>query len=77
VAAQHYYEEGMALGPTRPQTLYGLFDVYRFEGNVASTTAIAEKIESQWPSDQGIRQGLAAFLAQAAQVQKAGPVKKK
>ena len=25
-AAQKYYEEGVALGPNRPQSLYGLFD---------------------------------------------------
>jgi hypothetical protein len=62
--AQKYYEEGVALGPNRPQCLYGLFDIYRFEGNVTSTTAIADKILSQWPTDQNIQKGLAALLAQ-------------
>lgn len=61
-AAQQYYEEGNALGPNRPQPLYGLFDVYRTEGNIASTTAIANKIISNWPSDQSIKQALAQFL---------------
>ena len=35
-AAQRYYEEGVAMGPNRPQSLYGLFDVYRAEGNAES-----------------------------------------
>jgi len=61
-AAQKYYEEGVALGPNRPQTLYGLFDVYRAEGNVASTTAIGEKILSNWPTDTSIATGLQSFL---------------
>jgi hypothetical protein len=61
--AQQYYEEGEQLGPNRPQPLYGLFDVYRAEGNVASTTAIADKIIANWPSDTSVQQGLAQFLA--------------
>lgn len=61
--AQQYYEEGTTLGPNRPQPLYGLFDVYRAEGNVASTTAIANRIEANWPGDTSIPQGLAQFLA--------------
>src|ERR1700722_6844005 len=51
--AQQYYEEGEALGPNRPQPLYGLFDVYRAEGNVASTTAIADTIIKNW-NDQSV-----------------------
>ena len=62
ILAQKYYEEGVALGPNRPQTLYGLFDVYRAEGNVASTTAIGEKILSNWPTDTSIATGLQSFL---------------
>lgn len=64
VAAQQYYEEAVALGPNRPQALYGLFDVYRFEDNVASTTAVADKILSQWPTDTSTAQALQQFLAQ-------------
>jgi hypothetical protein len=64
--AQQYYEEGEALGPNRPQPLYGLFDVYRAEGNVASTTAIADKILANWPSDTTVQQALAQFVASAA-----------
>jgi hypothetical protein len=60
--AQKYYEEGVALGPNRPQTLYGLFDVYRAEGNVASTTAVGEKILSNWPTDTSIATSLRTFL---------------
>ncbi len=66
LGAQKYYEEGERLGPNRPQPLYGLFDVYRAEGNVASTTAIAEKIMQNWPTDTSVAQGLAAFLKAAS-----------
>jgi hypothetical protein len=74
-AEQNYYEEGVRLGPNRPQSLYGLFDVYRAEGNVASTTAIAEKILSNWPSDTSVAQSLQAFLKTASSVQQLAPKK--
>lgn len=64
--AQQYYEEGEVLGPNRPQPLYGLFDVYRAEGNVASATAIGDKILANWPTDTTVRQALAQFVAAAA-----------
>ena len=64
VAAGQFYEEALALGPNRPQALYGLFDVYRFEDNVASTTAIAQKILSQWPTDTNTQQAFQQFLTQ-------------
>jgi hypothetical protein len=60
--SQAYYEKGVALGPNRPQVLYGLFDIYRAEENVASTTAIGERILSNWPSDTNIAPSLQAFL---------------
>jgi hypothetical protein len=75
--AQKYYEEANQLGPDRPQSLYGLFDAYRFEGNVASTTAVANKVLSLWPTDQNIRQGLAAFLSQVQAQSKAKPTSTK
>jgi hypothetical protein len=63
--AQQYYEEGQQLGPNRPQPLYGLFDVYRAEDNVASTTAIADQIIKNW-NDPTVSQALAQFLASAS-----------
>lgn len=60
-AAERYYAEGNGLGPNRPQTLYGLFDVYRAEGNVAGTEAVAQKILANWPADTGIRTAVAQF----------------
>lgn len=65
--AQQYYQEGNMLGPNRPQTLYGLFDVYRFEGNVTDTILTAQKILTNWPQDQTVQQGLAAFEQQVQQ----------
>ena len=61
-AAEKYYADGVALGPNRPQSLYGLFDVYRAEGNVANATAIGQRILSNWPSDVNITNSLQAFL---------------
>jgi hypothetical protein len=63
--SQKYYEEGVALGPNRPQALYGLFDVYRAEDNVASATVVGERILSNWPSDASVAQSLQAFLKTA------------
>ena len=65
-AAQTYYEEANQLGPDRPQALYGLFDVYRAEGNVPKATAVAQHILKNWPGDQNVQAALAAFLTQAA-----------
>lgn len=73
--AEKYYEMGVQLGPNRPQSLYGLFDVYRAEGNVASTTAIAEKILANWPTDTSVVQGLQAFLKTASSVKQLAPGK--
>ena len=61
-AAQQYYEEGEQLGPNRPQPLYGLFDVYRAEGNVTGTIEIANKILANWPSDTSVPGALSQFL---------------
>lgn len=71
--SQKYYEEGTALGPNRPQPLYGLFDVYRAEGNVASTTAIGEKILSNWPTDKSIAESLQAFVKTSSSAPAAQP----
>lgn len=60
-----YYREGNALGPNRPQPLYGLFDVYRAAGDVTDTQAVAQKILANWPTDQSIAPALAQFLISA------------
>lgn len=62
--AHKYYSEGLALGPKRPQTLYGMFDVYRIEGNVEGATGVAQQIMKQWPTDARTQQALAQFLTQ-------------
>jgi len=61
-AAKKYYQRGHELGPNRPQPLFGLFDVYRMEGNVEQVKAIAGQILSQWPNEERTRQALADFL---------------
>ncbi|MEK7195612.1 MAG: hypothetical protein AAB655_02875 [Patescibacteria group bacterium] len=62
-AAKIYYSMGLELGPKRPQFLYGMFDIYRLEGNVDGAKGIAERILSQWPNDARIGEGLNDFLA--------------
>jgi len=54
-AAQKWYQEGVALGPNRPQSLYGLFDVYRAEGNATDTNiqqamALLKAVASSTPT---------------------------
>lgn len=65
-AAQKWYSEGVALGPNRPQSLYGLFDVYRAEGDTTDTIAIGTTILHNWPSDTSIQQAMAMFLKAAS-----------
>lgn len=76
VDAQKYYAIGNTLAPDRPQPLYGLFDVYRNEGDVADTVKTANKILSNWPDDTRIQQALAQFLAaEASSTAKKAPKK--
>ncbi len=62
-AAKNYYSQGLILGPKRPQFLYGMFDVYRIEGNVDGVKKIADQILSQWPNDERTRSNYEDFLS--------------
>lgn len=62
-AAKRYYGLGRELGPKRPQTLYGMFDIYRMENNAAGAREVGEQILEQWPDDERTRAALAEFLA--------------
>lgn len=53
-AAQAYFEEGFRLAPRRPQFLYGLFDIYRIEGNFNKAREIGNKILELWPEDDRV-----------------------
>ena len=61
-ASKQYYLEANQLGPDRPQALYGLFDVYRAEGDVTNTFMIGNKILSNW-NDLRIRASLLQFAS--------------
>jgi hypothetical protein len=65
LAAENHYSQGLELGPRRPQFLYGMFDIYRIEGNVPQAKAIADRILKQWPNDTRTRDALADFLAKS------------
>jgi hypothetical protein len=70
IAAQKWYTEGVALGPNRPQSLYGLFDVYRAESDTTGTIAIGSTILRNWPTDTRIQQAMAVFEATATSTAK-------
>jgi len=61
-AAQKWYSEGVVLGPNRPQSLYGLFDVFRAEGDAPDTISVGNVILKDWPADTRIQQAMALFL---------------
>ncbi len=64
-ATRQYYSEGVGLGPNRPQSLYGLFDVYRASGDATDAIAVGQKILSNWPSDQNVQAVLGSLLQQS------------
>lgn len=64
-AAHAYYAKALELGPRRPQPLFGMFDVYRFEGDAEGAKKIADQILAQWPTDTRTRDALDAFLNSA------------
>ncbi len=76
VAAQKWYSEGVTLGPNRPQSLYGLFDVYRAEGNVSGTLAVGTTILKNWPTDTRITQAMALFQVKASSTPATSSTKK-
>lgn len=65
IASQKWYLEGNQLGPNRPQPLYGLFDIYRAEGDTTDTIAIANTIINNW-NDPQIVSSLQTFLKTAS-----------
>ncbi len=66
LAAQKWYTEGVALGPNRPQSLYGLFDVYRAENDTTDTIAVGTTILHNWPTDTRIEQAMAMYQAMSS-----------
>lgn len=63
-AAKNHFLAGYEAGPARPQPLYGLFDVYRAEGNLEELGKIVNQILKQWPDDERTRQIYAQYLEQ-------------
>ena len=61
-AADTYYNKGHDLGPKRPQFLYGLFDIYRMEGNSDKVKATVDQILAQWPNDTKTRGAYEEYL---------------
>jgi hypothetical protein len=64
-AAEAYFKNALELGPHRPQSLYGLFDVYRMEGNASATIDIGNRIIAEW-HDAAITRALSQIPAQSS-----------
>jgi hypothetical protein len=64
-SAHRYFSKGLEIGPRRPQFLYGMFDIYRIQGNVPKAIETAETILSQWPDDERTRNAYNDFLNKA------------
>lgn len=62
IASKKYYEEGLVLSPTRPQFLYGLFDIYRTEKNIPKVKQVTDQILAQWPDDERTRAAYAEYM---------------
>lgn len=69
-AADKYFRTLQSLAPKRPQALYGLFDVNRFEGNTAEFKKIADQILSQWPDDARAKAILSQIISASSSVKK-------
>ena len=65
--AHNYFEQGLRLGPNRPQFLYGMFDIYRIEGSVEGAKEIAGRLLAAWPDDQKVKDGLEEFLKKVSE----------
>lgn len=65
-SAKKYFLKALEFGPRRPQSLYGVFDIFRLEGNVVEATRVAETITNQWPADEKTRVLLQEFLNQVS-----------
>ncbi len=61
-AASAYFKKAYELGPKRPQSLYGLLDVYKAEGNIEAFKKIADQLLSQWPNDERSKAIISAVL---------------
>lgn len=74
-AAQKWYSEGVQLGPNRPQSLYGLFDVYRAENNTTGTIQVGTTILHNWPTDTSTQQAMQLYLGTQSSTAKSPTLK--
>lgn len=60
--ARFYFGKSIELSPRRPQSLYGMFDTLRFQGDVEGASKIGEQILAQWPHDETTRKALTELI---------------
>ncbi len=63
-AAKNSFDESYLWGGTRPQPLYGLFDICRIEKNISCVKAFATQILHYWPDAFEIKKAYEEFLNQ-------------
>lgn len=66
-AAENYFKKEIVLGSKRPQGLYGLLDVYKFEDNKDAFKNVADQILGQWPNDSRTKKMVDEFLKTTSQ----------
>jgi hypothetical protein len=65
--AQQYFEQGLLNSPKRPQFIYGLFDVYRMEGDAAKAKQMFDLISQYWPADTRVKSAYDDFVKRYAE----------
>lgn len=62
-SSKKYYLSALENGPKRPQALFGMLDIYRFEGDVIGVQKISTQILTQWPDETKAKQAVDDFLS--------------
>lgn len=77
LVAEKYFEQGLVNSPKRPQFIYGLFDIYRMEGNMEKAKQMLDLITAYWPQDQRVKPAFDDFAIKYAEFSKIKPTSTK
>lgn len=61
--AENYFKNGLDVSPSRPQFLYGLFDLYERSHNKDGAVAIGQEIIKLWPQDSDTAQAVSSLTS--------------
>lgn len=65
-SSKKYYLLALENGPKRPQALFGMLDIYRFESDVSGVQKISSQILTQWPNETKAKQAVEDFLSKVS-----------